>query len=275
MDINGKFQKGEGMNKKTVVIALCCVMIYLTGMDSICGQNKEVNLKDKRITLKTEKIPFGRVLGYLMEFYDVPIGFVESILDRNTAEFRFSANSPGVAQYPLENVDGVFKIPANSGFKPPLHPVTLNAENERLEDVLNKIVKQIENYKWKINDGVVNIYPIKGRDDRFEKLLDLKINRFVFEKGTPVWAITTNIKSLPEFSAFMTKNNLRFTGGRSGPSGALQQMYGRKVDEGMDFSNLTFRELLNKITKIKRGGWILKWRFISKKTGEEFIDIDI
>ncbi len=263
------------MNKKTAVITLCCIIIYLIGIVSVFGQNKEVDVKDKRITLKTEKLPFGMVLGYLMVVYDIPIGFEQSVLDRNTAEFRFSANSPGIAQYPLENVDGILRVPANSGFKPPLHPVTLNAENERLEDVLNKIVKQIENYKWEINDGVVNIYPINGRDDRFEKLLDLKINRFVFEKGKPVWAITTNIKSLPEFSAFMTKHNLHFNGARSGPSDALQEMYGRKIDEGMHFSNLTFRELLNNITKIKKGGWILKWRFTSKKTGEEYMDIEI
>lgn len=263
------------MSKKTTIITLCCIMIYLTGIVSVFGQNKEVDLKDKRITLKTEKIHFGTVLGYLREVYDIPIGFEQSILDRDTTESRFSANSPGISYYPLENVDGILKIPANSRSKPPIHPVTLHAENERLEDVLNEIIKQIENYKWEINDGVINIYPIKGRDARFEKLLNLKISKFVFEKGNPIWEITTNIKSLPEFSAFTAKNNLRFNGVRSGPESAVQEMYGRKINESMDFSNLTFRELLNKITKIKRGGWILKWRFISKKTGEEYIDIDI
>ena len=263
------------MVKILTIRLLYCTVILLTGTFCVLGQSKEVNLKDKRITLKTEKVPFGRVLGYLMEFYDVPIGFEESVLDRKNSEFRLSANSPGVVQYPLENIGGVFKIPANSGFEPPLHPVTLNAENERLEDVLNKIIKQTENYRWEINDEVVNIYPIKGRDDRFKKLLSLKIKKFTLEKGTPIWEITRNIKSLPEFSVFTVKNNLRFNGVRSGPEGAVQEMYGRKINESMNFSNLTFRDLLNKITKIKRGGWILKWRFISEKTGEEFIDIDI
>jgi hypothetical protein len=266
---------GDSMSKKIAVVRLCHVIMCLAGAISAFGQSEKVDLKDKRITLKTEKIHCGTVLGYLREVYDIPIGFEESVLDRNTAEFRFSANSPGISYYPLENVDGILKLPANSHSKPPLHPVTLNAENERLEDVLNQIIRQIENYKWEINDGVVNIYPIKGRDDRFKKLMDLRINRFVFEKGKPIWEITTNIKSLPEFSAFAAKNNLYFTGTRSGPEGALQEMYGRKIDEAMNFSNLTFRDLLNKITKIKRGGWILKWRFTSKKTGQEYIDIDI
>jgi len=250
-------------------------MILLAGTICILGQKNANDPKDKRITLRVEKISFGMVLGYLMEVYDVPIGFEQSILDRDNGDSRFSANSPGVAPEKLENVEGVLKIIAYPGFKPPVHPVTIFAENERLEDVLNKIVKQIENYKWEINDGVVNIYPVKGRDNRFEKLLRLKIKRFTFEKGKPIWEITKNIKALPEFSSFTTANNLHYSGGRSGPESALQEQYGRTIDEGMDFSDLSFRDLLNKITKIKRGGWILKWRFISKMTGEEYIDIDI
>jgi hypothetical protein len=200
------------------------------------------------------------MMGLIRQVYYCPI------LDRNNGEHRFSANQPGVSPYILERVDGVLKIASHPSFKAPSHPITLNAENERLEDVLNKLIKQIENYKWEINDGVVNIYPIKGRDKRFKKLLDLRIKRFSFEKGGPVWRITENIKSLPEFSAFMVKNNIRFNGVRTGPEGAIQEMYGRKIGMGMDFSNPTFRDLLNKITKIKRGTWILKWRFIVTDT---------
>lgn len=263
------------MNKKTAVTTLCCIMMCLAGTNSVLGQKNAIDLKDKGITVKMEKIPFGMVLAYLMEIYDVPIGFEESTLDRDNGDSRFSANSPGVAPDRLENIKGVLKIAAFPGSKPPVHPVTLFAENERLEDVLNSIIKQIENYKWEINDGVVNIYPVKGRDDKFEKLLGLKIKRFSFEKGKPIWEITKNIKALPEFSSFTTANNLHYSGGRSGPESALQEQYGRTIDEGMDFSDLTFRDLLNKITKIKKGSWILKWRFLSKKTGEEYIDIDI
>ncbi len=254
---------------------ICSLLLILGVSSEVLSQGKSLNLKNQRITIKAEKIHFGTVLGYLKEVYDIPIGFEQSVIDRKTVGWRFSVNSPGISYYPLENVDGVIKFPVNSRFEPPLQPITLDAENERLEDVLNQIIKQITNYKWKINDGVVNIYPIKGRDDRFEKLLNLKIKNFTFEKGDPIWKITTNIKSLPEFSTFTAENNLRFNGARSGPEGAVQKMYDRKLNESMNFSNLTFRDLLNKITKIKRGAWILKWRFLSTKTGEEFIDIDI
>jgi 2-hydroxy-3-keto-5-methylthiopentenyl-1-phosphate phosphatase len=184
---------------------------------------------------------------------------------------------PAIATYKQQNADGSVKMTTTSeaAFKTKLHPITLNFDNGKLKDVFDQIVKQMENYKWEINNGVINIIPVKGRDERFEKLLGLHIERFTFEKGKTVEDITTNIMLLPEFRSFMKESNLHFYGIRTGVSFVIKAQYGKTVDEEMNFSNLTFRELLNKITKIKRGGWILKWRFTSKKTGQEYIDIDI
>jgi hypothetical protein len=259
------------MSAKFCLLLLFCFFC----LSASFGQAGASELKNQRITVKMERMPFGIVLGYLREKYDVPIGFEESIRDRNNSEFSFSSNSPGVAKYKLENIDGVFKVTVLPNQKTPLYPVTIACENERLEIVLNRIVKQVKNYKWEINDGVVNIYPIRERDKRFKQLLALKVKKFIFQKGDTISDITKSIKLLPEFSAFAAENNFRFNGGRSGMESVLREQYGRTVNQGMDFSNLTFRDLLNRVTKIKRGAWILKWRFISQKTGEEFIDIDI
>jgi hypothetical protein len=249
----------------------------LVGTFSVFGQEKETDLKDKRITIKMEQQPLGVVFKYLMENYDIPIGFEESILDRDHSDYDFHTNLPGVPKHRMQNADGSIKFTttANRVFKAELHPISVNAENERLEKVFNQIVEQMENYKWEINDGVVNIFPIKGRDERFEKLLGIKIQRFTFEKGKTVEDITTNIQLLPEFLRFLKENKLRFTGFRQGTNFVLKAQYGRTINVGMDFSNLTFRGLLNKITKIKRGGWVLKWKWIAKTTGAEHIDIDI
>ena len=265
------------MNKKTTIVMLFCMIIYLAGTLSVFGQEKEIDLKDKRISIKMEKQPLGVVFRYLMQNYDIPIGFEESILDRDHSEYDFIVNLPAVAKHKMENSDGSVKITtaAERVFKAGLHPITVNAENETLEEVFNQIVKQMENYKWEINDGVVNIFPIKGRDERFEKLLGLNIKKFTFEKGKTIEDITTNIMLLREFLIYRKENQLVFTGARSGANFVLKAQYGKTIDEGMDFSNLTFRELLNKITKIKRGGWILKWKRMSNTTVEEHIDIDI
>lgn len=260
---------------KTTTCLLCCIAICFIGTVSINGQNTDVDLGGKRVTIRVEKVHLGTVLGYLREVHDVPIGFEESTLDRKNTESRFSANSPGISYYSVVDDDGVLKIAPNTRSESPSLPITLNAENEHLRDVLKKIFEQVDNYNWEIIDGVVNVYPSIGRDERFRRLLGLKINRFVFEKGNPIWVISENIKALPEFKEFLSQNNLQFNAVRSGPEDALKAMYGRQINENMNFSNLTFRELLNEIIRIKRGGWILKWRFLSTKTGEEFIDIDI
>jgi hypothetical protein len=133
----------------------------------------------------------------------------------------------------------------------------------------------MSNYKWEINDDVVNIYPIKGRDEKFQALSDLMIEKFVFEEGSTVEDITTKIQSSREFLRFMYKNNLVFLGIRTGVNYELKAQYGRKLQVSMDFSKIKFRDLLNKITKIKRGGWSLRWEKLSEKTGKEYIDIDI
>ena len=265
------------MNKKTAVILLCCIIVYLVGTFSAFGQEKEINLKYKRITIKMEKQPLGLVFRYLMENYDIPIGFEQSVLDRNQIDYYFDTNLPAVATHKQQNTDGSIKMTTTSetAFKAKLHPITLDFENGKFKDIFDQIVQQMENYKWEINDGVVNIFPIKGRDERFEKLLELKINKFTFEKGNTVQDITTNIVLLPEFQNFMKESNFYFSDFREGTNFVIKAQYGRTIDEGMNFSNLTFKELLNKVTKIKKGGWILKWRYVLKTSGKELIDIDI
>jgi hypothetical protein len=265
------------MNKRTAMVMLYGIIICLAGTFPVFGQEKEIDLKDKRITIKMEKQPLGLVFKYLMENYDIPIGFEESTLDRGLPDYNFHANLPGKPAHRMQNADGsiTFATTAERVFKAESHPITVNAENERLEEVFNQIVEQMENYKWEINDDVINIFPIKGRDERFEKLLGINIQRFTFEKGKTVEDITTNIQLLPEFLRFMGKNKLVFTGMRAGADFILKAQYGRTINVGMDFSNLTFRDLLNKITKIKRGGWVLKWKWISRTTGDEHIEIDI
>ncbi len=265
------------MSKKAASVVLHCAIIFLVGALPVFGQEKEPDLKETRITVKMEQQPLGVVFEYLMKHYDILIGFEESILDRDYPDYDFYTNLPGKPVHRMQSADGSIKFTTtvSAGFEAVIHPITVEAENERLEDVFDQIVRQMENYKWEINDGVVNIFPVKGRDERFEKLLGMNVQKFTFEKGKTIKDITTNIKALPEFLQFRRETKLRFSGIREGATFVLKAQYGRTIDVKMDFSNLTFRDLLNKITKIKRGGWILKWKWMSPTTGEEQIDIDI
>jgi hypothetical protein len=212
----------------------------------------------------------------LIEKYGIPIGFEKSLLDYGHHDYDFDTNLPSEIHQTTRSADGKIDVThiLENNYKAVLHPITVNFENAKLEDVFNQIVRQMENYKWEINDNVVNIFPVKGRFEKFEKLLDLKISNFTFEKGKPVRDITNKFAELPEFYRFVKENNLAFTDFRNGFSTLVNAQYGRPVNAEMNFSNLTFRELLNKITKIKKGGWSLR-RIRVRESGKELIEIDI
>jgi len=95
------------------------------------------------------------------------------------------------------------------------------------------------------HDGVINIFPKQGRDERLKKLLDTNIRHFYF------------------------------SGIRSGNVAVLKTQYGKSIDVEMNFPNITFRELLDKITKIKRGGWILSNNEFSKPVQKDYLNLDI
>lgn len=273
---------------------LCCVMLCASASSPAFGQEAETGpeekaeavakaktapkdatpLKDKRITITMEGRPLGDVFRYLMEKYDIPIGFEESVLDRESAEYEFESNAPSTAEHKMKRGDVQFTTRGQRRFDVVRHSITLYVEDGSVEEVFGEIVRQMENYKLEINDDVVNIFPVKGRDERFARLMGMRVNRFTLEKGKTVEDITTNIISLPEFRSFMRDNKLHFTGLRTGMNFILKAQYGRTINAGMDFSDLTFRDLLNEITKIKRGAWRVTWKWFDGR-GDEHIDIDI
>ncbi|MBS1798009.1 MAG: hypothetical protein JSS81_29585 [Acidobacteria bacterium] len=264
------------MKIKTAILTFLGFLILLTAVVSAFGQEKEVRLEDRRITIRMEKQPLGLIFRYLMEKYDIPIGFEESALDKYHSEYFFDTNMPaaydGDIRHPVDELEK--KARPQTVFKANLHPITVNVENGKLTEVFDQIVPQMLYYKWEINDNVVNIFPVQGRFDNFEKLMEMKIFEFTFEKGKTVNDITVNIKRLPEISRFLKENELLFRGYRPGGPWRVLGQYGRTIDAEMKFSDLTFRELLNKITKVKKGGWMVSSGPV-KPSGRIIIDIDI
>lgn len=72
------------MDKNRAMVMLCCVAVLLVVASPVFGQVEEPPpLKDRRITIRMESQPLGTVFRYLMEKYDIPIGFEQSVLDRD------------------------------------------------------------------------------------------------------------------------------------------------------------------------------------------------
>lgn len=268
------------MKKNLIVVMVSCCAILLAGTLCVLGQEKESNLKDKRITIKMDKQPLGKVFEHLIVNFDVPIGFEESILDREQDDYEFETNLPYKNEKRYANTDGDVQI---SILKERVFPVkhhwfTVNVENKRLEEVLNIIVKQMKNYQWEVNDGVVNIFPSIGRDKRYEELLALNISSFDLEienyrskKGKPIFLIRNKLFNLPEVVKFLDTYKIYHSKSNRESLDNLE----RKIPDVLNFSNITLKSLLNKITKVKRGGWILKKSDMYNTKEEESVEINI
>jgi hypothetical protein len=260
------------MMRKIKFIILNCIIIVAVTI-STYGQKPKIDLKDTRVTLDFEKSALGYIFRDLIVKYDIAIGFEESTLDREHNDFDFTTNLPsGGKLWKSSGGNVTASVKTGKWFRPSEHWFTVKVENEKLENVLNSIVSQMENYRWEITDDVVNIIPIEGRDKRYEKLLELKIKQFTLEDNEEILFIRNKLLVLPEFETFLKENNLN---SNSIFSTVDSNSVRRKLPNGLNFSKLTFKDLLNNIVKVKRGGWILKQHDMVKKEGIEYIDIDI
>jgi hypothetical protein len=246
------------MNKKQVVFFASVAVVLIIGLLRVNGQEKRDSLREKRITIQMTNERVFDVFLRLMYVYDIPIGFEESVLDKDHSDYFFQTLMPPEGKK-KDFSDEPQRMSGSSPssrwmIKDKGHLISLDFRDARLDDVLDEIVKQMQNYDWTINDDVVNIFPIKGRDPKFEKLLDLKIRGFGMSKGEQFSTIQpTIVINLPEFKTFLAENKLHSESDRYIPSYA-----DLPLPMELRFTDLTFKELLNGITKLKRGGWILR-----------------
>lgn len=254
--------------RKQMGILWTVVLVLSIGILTVNGQEKIEEIKEKRITVQMIRKPLFDVFMRLIYDYDVAIGFEESSLDRNHNDYHFETNIPD-KDAARSTKDGRTKITFGGRPMVEKHLISLNHENARLEDVINDIVKQMQNYDWEINDGVINIFPAKDRNPSFKRLLKLKIREFVVWKGAEVGMIQPLIVlQLPELRKFLDDNNLLAESDRVAP-----WFIDRPLSHEMKFTNLTLQELLNAITQSKRGGWILRHKKSSNGCGKEPIEL--
>lgn len=244
---------------KRIVLAFGFALIFLLQGAVTIAPAQSNDLKGKLVTIHKDKKCFGEIFAYLMIEYDIAFGFEESSLDEGTVDFALVPNIPWSDTRFSGYMFGGGKL-----------LFTINVDNGRLDDVLNQIIKQAPNYKWEINDDVVNIVPVNGRDKRYKELLATRISKFSFRKGRPIAFIRNTLIELPEFINTLKATNLNVSKRRSDSN-----FIDRPMPVEMNFSDLTLRELLNRITKTKRGGWVLKESDVVGNKEKEFVDIQI
>jgi hypothetical protein len=98
---------------------------------------------------------------------------------------------------------------------------------------------------------VVNIYPIRDRDPSYAEILDLKVSKFSTNDGTEISSLPSLISRIPEFRAFLVKHDMIVN------TSQYTSFRHRELPK-LNFSDLTIKQLLNEIVKVKRGAWVMR-----------------
>lgn len=150
----------------------------------------------------------------------------------------------------------------------PRREINLDLPETNLKDFLDSVIAKDPRYTWKLEGGVIHIWPASERDTLLATLLDTKISHFSIIGDVNRNRIYDDIMNLPEIRSRLVIAGVE-------PLTFLGPGSWAKLEKETFFSesNLTLRELLDKIvlkTEIKQ--WVIsRWgknsEYISLKGG--------
>ena len=109
-------------------------------------------------------------------------------------------------------------------------------EKGTLTDLLTQFVTRHTQYSWKIEDGVVNVFPQDGyRDPLSKDLLAMRIGKFSVKEKTSCWNFVASLLDSPETKSILQANNTTYS--RRSPSGFYIPQHGRGFN--LNVSDLT------------------------------------
>ena len=138
----------------------------------------------------------------------------------------------------------------------PRREIELDLPTTNLKDFLDSVIAKDPRYTWKLEGGVIHVWPVTGRDTLVATLLDSKISHFGFTGKVSRYHIHYEILNLPEIRSQLVV---------AGVDPLMFQNFSTisKLRKNTFFSesNLTLRELLDRLilkTEIKR--WVItRW----------------
>ena len=138
----------------------------------------------------------------------------------------------------------------------PDRKIDLELPDTNVKNFLDAAIAKDPRYTWKLEGGVIHLWPLNGRDTFVATLQDAKISHFAFIGEATRYAVCNDIMNLPEIRSKLVT---------AGIDPMILANFGsiHKFDKNtyFDESNLTLKELLDKIvlrTDMKR--WVLaRW----------------
>jgi hypothetical protein len=163
-------------------------------------------------TLRIEESNVGLVLAQIAKTYKVPIGLEVAYDDDLLKDSRIA--------------------------------IHLNPGN--LGDALNAVVAEKPAYKWKIEEGVINLFPKEeNRDVLLSTLLDTQLLTFSSRKGLSRLDLREQLTGAPEI------RNLLDAYGVVADNGAISmyEVYPLGRNYSLNGANLTVRSVLNRVIR--------------------------
>lgn len=193
-----------------VTISLLIVALSSVGQD-ISAQGKGSNLAQMplaNVLLEDESI--AQLLGRFSFAYNVPLGLE---IARGDSEPSF------------------YRIDFKKG---------------TLSDLFTQFVTEHKEYSWKIEDGVVNVFPKEDyRDPIVREVLKTKILSFSVPQQTTTMTFGKNLLSSPEIKSILELYGLSYDTGYLG--GFYIQQLGQRYS--FHASNMQLKSILNKVIK--------------------------
>lgn len=199
-------------------------------------------------------------LAVLLAFSFVPEASAFNEPDLLSRQIKATAiNGASIAQV-MEILASEYEIPVGIELgdekRTPHRGFNLDLPQTNLKDFLNSVIAMDPRYTWKLEGGIIHVWPVSERDTLITSLLNEKISHFSIVGEVSRYAIYSDIMDLPEIRSKLViagVEPLTFRG-----PGSWTKL---GKDTFFKEANLTLRELLDKIvlkTEIKQ--WVIsRW----------------
>ena len=215
-------------------LMLCLLVIAEGEHGRTLGQNTVV-AREKRdlakMPLENVRIEEETLAGLLSHFsfaYDIPLGL------------EIARSSPELPVYRIDFQKGT------------------------LTDLLTQFLAEHKEYAWKIENGVVSVFPKdEYRDPLLEKLLSTKVSSFSVREKTDVSSFGNRLFSAPEVKRILEQNGMTYDTGYLG--GFYIQQLGQRFS--FEVSNIELKSILDKV--IKESPVARNWVFSHKESTQK------
>jgi len=127
--------------------------------------------------------------------------------------------------------------------------IKISLQNSTVGEVLDSIVRAAPNYRWRVVDDVINVFPTAFRHE----ILDTNIQSFSFRNGS-IYELRKALFRIPEVKRKMKESELKSI------TLAFSSSDFRKLEKDVviDVRNTTLRTLLNSIVlRNPRNFWVI------------------